>query len=433
MSRPEMPPSPPRKPVLGHALKVVRETYAMHSWVEKQPGDVASLDTFGSEFVVVTSPDTIEEVLSEKHDHFPKSRGLGVAFGDGIVAATGDQWEKQRDLIVEFFAADRINGFAEDMVSLARERCQWEDGEVVFIANEMQNLTMEVLFETLFDRSIDPEGNDADIRRAVQDIDKWFRPTSTIFPGWVPTPGRYKHERAVERLDEEADRLLESTDGNGTDMLSVLGRLSRSDGSALSRTEIRDQLRSFMFAGSDTLAIAMTHTLYQLGTHDAVRERFHEELDAVLGGDPPTLDDLPELSVTENVIRESVRLYPPVFNVARVAGRDTTIDGYHVPEGTPIWVSVLSVHRSEEYWDDPLEWRPSRWADRDPDAAGYEYLPFGAGPRICIGRRFSFLEAQIVLSVIGQRYRLDPLSDLEIAPNITSQPADGVPARVEKR
>ncbi|WP_436910352.1 cytochrome P450 [Halosimplex marinum] len=444
------PPSPPGLPVVGHTHRYARDPFAFVDWATDRAGDCLFARVLGEgDLCVLAHPDHIERALVTDRDAFGKGEAFSVAFGQNLLSVEGDQWERQHDAVQEFFYPGKIRGYAEEMVELAARRTdRWADGERISVHAEMRSLALENLFATLFDRRLAVDG-DADLRRAASALNLWFEPTSWVLPDWVPTPARRRFARARETLDAEARRLLAereaavATDGEaGEDLLSTLVALRERGDADLSDADIVDQVTGFIFAGHDTTALAMTYALHLLGTHPEVRERLHAELDDVLGdgaadaatdGARPSFADLPDLEVTERVLLETLRLYPPIHTIPRVTTEDVTVDGHRVPEGTTTHLSVVSIHRDERFYDDPERFRPSRWRDASPRSKGYAFVPFGAGPRDCIGRRFASLEARLVLATVASRYRLEPRAELELAPQMTTQPDGDVPARVVER
>lgn len=448
-----LPPSPPGLPVVGHTHRYATDPFAFVDWATDHAGDCIWAEVLGEgDLCLLAHPDYVEQVLVTERDAFGKSDGFSVAFGESIVTVEGDQWERQHDAMQDFFYPSRIRGYADEMVALTERRIdRWDDGDRVSIHDQMQALALENLFGTLFDRELALDG-DADLRRAASNLNEWFTPTSWVLPAWVPTPARRRFRRASETLEAEARRLLadrEATvgaDGEpaGDDLLSTLVSLRKRGDADLSDGEIVDQVVGFIFAGHDTTALALTYAWHLLGTHPSVRERFYAELDDVLRADDtdtvgrtdhrsPALTDVRDLEVTERVILETLRLYPPVHTVPRVTKREATVGGYRLPAETTTHLSLVSIHRDGRFYDDPERFRPSRWRDASPQSKGYAFAPFGAGPRDCLGRRFAMLEATLVLATVGARFRVEPLSDLETAPQMTTQPADDVPARVVER
>jgi cytochrome P450 len=368
------------------------------------PGDVYHLG----------HPDYFERVLLNDRDRFRKSEDFRIAFEGGLVAVEGDTWSRQRDVLQPLFSRDRLGDYADGMVeAIRRRRDHWEPGTRIDLAAETSNLTLDVLFATLLGRDL-AVGGDEEIRTAADRLQHWFAPTSYPLPTWVPTPARRRFKRGKRRLQSVASRLLDAAaddppDGpsEANDLLSLLVALRESgvESEALTDDRLRDQVVTMIFAGHDTTATAIAFAFYALAHDPDVRERFHAEVDALDG--PPTVDDLDTLDVTERVITESLRLFPPVYTIPREATTDVVVDGYRIPEGATTWLTVDRVHRDPRFYDDPDSFNPERWTtdlrERLPDFA---YVPFGGGPRTCIGRQFALIEAQLALATIGRDYHL---------------------------
>lgn len=436
------PPSPDGPPVVGQTLRFARDPLGL---IEETVSDVGYASRFRvlgvGDLYNLAHPDNFEQVLVTDRDAFAKSPGFRVAFGENVLSSEGEQWERQRDALEEFFYPARIREYTDRMVDLTARRLErWPNGATMSLHEEMSATALDNFFGTVFDRPLDPDGDET-LRRAANDINLWFKPTSFALPRWVPTPARRRFREAVDTVETEAHRLLDERKREveradaaaGDDLLSTLVALRADDETALSDEEIVDQVLGLIFAGHDTTALAMTYTLHQLGSHDDVRERFRAELEEVLGGDRPTLSDLGELDVTERALTETLRLYPPIHTIPRTTTRRVEVGGYDLEPDTRTHLSVWAVHRDEAFWDDPREWRPERWRDTSPRGKGYAYVPFGAGPRVCLGRRFALLEAKLVLAMVGQRFALAPQRSLAFEPMSTTQPAHGVPVGVTRR
>ena len=193
---------------------------------------------------------------------------------------------------------------------------------------------------------------------------------------------------------------------------------------------------TMVFAGHETTAAALAFTWYLLGTHPTIRDRFHEELDSVLGGEPPSHADLSDLSFTDRILTEAIRLYPPVHTIPRKTKTDVEVDGFRIPEGHEIHLSIIHVHRDPKFFDQPLSFRPDRWTDEfEENLHDFAYAPFGGGRRTCIGRDFAFLEAKIVLAMIGQRFDLEWTEGREptLEPRVTTRSKEGIPMDIRRR
>jgi len=412
------PPLPPYPPNVGHPLlhtvHSMRDVFGFRerAMAERDlvrikllgPGDVYHLG----------HPDYFERVLLNDRERFRKSEDFRIAFEGGLVAVEGETWRRQREVLQPLFTRDSLLDYADGMVGQIRRRCRrWEPGTRIDLAAEASDLTLDVLFATLFGRELAVDG-DEDIRTAADRLQHWFAPTSYPLPNWVPTPARRRFKRGKRRLQRVAGGLLdEAADdppadpSDADDLLSLLVGLRESgvESEALSDERLRDQVVTMIFAGHDTTATTIAFAFYTLATNPAVRERFHAEVDALDG--QPTVEDLDQLDVTERVVTETLRLFPPVYTIPRETTTDVVVDGYRIPEGVPTWLTVDRVHRDSRFYDDPSAFRPERWAtdlrERLPDFA---YAPFGGGPRACIGRQFALMEAQLALATVGRDYRL---------------------------
>jgi len=424
--------SPSGYPLVGNTIEWARDPFAFIDRVVDEIGDVAQFETIGGDVCLLAHPEYAERMLVSDREAFGKTSDFTAAFGDGLLAAEGDQWARLRSALDEFFYPDRIRSYTDTMVELTQRRIdRWEDGETYSLADEMKELALENIFATLFDTRLGIDEN-TDIRTAANELNGWFTPTSWALPDNIPTPARYRFRRAVERLQSKAESLLSAADTeNSTDMLSALASMQET--ADLSDDEILSQVQTFIFAGHDTTGLALTYALHLLSTHAAVRDQFYTELDTVLGSSQPTLSTVGDLEVVERVLQEALRLYPSIHTIPRVTTTDVTMGGYRIPAGTETHLSVWRLGRDDRFWETPTEFRPARWAETTPQSEGYAYIPFGAGPRQCIGRRFALLEAKIVLATIGQQYRLEPQSELSVEPQMTTQPADDVPVTVRPR
>ena len=399
------------------------------------PGDVYHLG----------HPDHFERVLLNDRDRFRKSDDFRIAFEGGLVAVEGETWRRQRETLQPLFTRDSLADYADGMVEVIHRRSHgWEAGTRIDLAHQTSQLSLDVLFATLFGRELELGGDEA-IRTAADRLQHWFAPTSYPLPTWIPTPARLRFKRGKRRLQTVAAELLDAAGDDppadptdADDLLSLLVGLREAGvgGEALSDDRLRDQVVTMIFAGHDTTATTIAFAFYALATHPDVRGRFHAEVDA-LGG-PPTIDDLDDLDVTERIVTESLRLYPPVYTVPRETTTDVTVDGYRIPEGSPTWLTIDQLHRDPRFYDDPSAFRPSRWdGDLRERIHDFAYVPFGGGPRRCIGRQFALLEAKLALAAIGREYHLDwpgdGTDDAPMIPGMTARMAPGTEFRVVER
>lgn len=430
---------PPRAsgpPVLGQTLRFARSPLELVNDLVKEHGRVVQMRVLGiGDFYTLAHPDHFEQVLVTDRDAFGKNEDFRIAFGENVLSTEGDQWQRQRDVLNEFFTPTKIRSYTDRMVELTEYQLdRWEDCRPISLAEAMRDISLDNFFGTVFDRPLAPDGDET-LRRAANDINLWFNPTSFALPRWVPTPSRRRFKTAIATLEAETKRLLrerERSDG-GEDLLSALVELRAAETTPLTDQEIVDQILGLVFAGHDTTALTLTYALHQLGVHKDVRRQVHAELEEVLGGDRPSLSDVSELSMVGRVVNETLRAYPSVHTIPRETTRAVTVDGYRLEPDTRTHLSVWEVHHDETFWKEPYNWHPNRWQDTTPQEQGYAFVPFGAGPRRCLGRRFARLEATLVLAMVCQDYRLEPHGELAFEPMTTLQPADEVPVTIHRR
>ncbi|MFB6130700.1 MAG: cytochrome P450 [Salinigranum sp.] len=428
-----IPPAPPGTPVVGHALAFARDPFGFVRGAVESTGDVFRMSLLGRDVYVVADPDLVGAALLDR-ESFAKLGDFEVAFGEALLAVEGEQWRRQRRDMEEFFAPRRIRAEAGTMASVADDRIDgWPTTGEVRLDGEMRSIALANLFEVVLGQSLSPERVDelAEVARA---LNRWFEPSSWALPDWLPTPARREFRRGSERLRELAGTLLDGA-ADASARGSLLARLAelREDPSAeWSNSEITDQVIGMLFAGHETTALSLTYALCAIGSRPAVAERFRAEVDDVIEG-RPTPADLDELTYTGRIVEETLRLYPPVHTVPRVTTEAVDLGPYALPADAEVLLSVWNVHRDPRFYDDPLEFDPGRWADATPRGRGDEFLPFGGGPRTCIGRHFARLETKAVLAAIGRRYEFDVGGDPEVTPQMTTQPAEPVAARVRER
>jgi len=259
-------------------------------------------------------------------------------------------------------------------------------------------------------------------------------------PDWIPTPGNLRLKWAIGKLDRILQQLIDerrAAGAEGGDFLSLLLHARHEeDGRGLSDRQIRDEVMTMFLAGHETTANALAWTWYLLGQQPEIQERIAKEARDILGSGQPTAADVTKLTFCEQVIRESMRLYPPAYVVGRRPIEDATIGSHFIPAGTNVLMSQWIVHRDPRWFDEPLRFNPDRWSDglasRLPK---YAYFPFGGGPRVCIGNAFAMFEATLALAMIAQRFRLELITEppVRIQPAVTLRPGQPIEMRVARR
>jgi cytochrome P450 len=396
----------------------------------------------------LSHPDHAKRVLLTDRESFRKSEDFRIAFGEGLLTVEGEAWRRQREALRPLFTRDSVREYADGMVEqIARRSQRWADGDRLDLQHEFTRMTLDVLFATVLGRELEPDG-DRRLREAAEDLHEWFVPTSYLLPQWVPTPSRRRFGRAKAALGEEADRLLAErradppTDPSAAeDLLSLLVGLRESgavDAGTLTDERLRDQMVTVIFAGHDTTTTTLTFAFWALANDPEVRERFHEEVDRLDG--PPTAGDLDDLEVTERVITETLRLFPPIYALPRETAEAVVVDGYRIPAGEHVFLETRLIQRDPRFFDAPEEFRPSRWdEDLRRELHDFAYAPFGGGPRICIGREFALVEAKLALATIGREYELYWIGENEadgeppVSPGMTLRMAEGQEFLVTER
>jgi cytochrome P450 len=414
--------------------------------IAREFGDIVHYKLASLHVYYVNHPELAREILVEQPEKFYKARLVKLAFrpfaGDGLVTSDGALWKRQRKLMQPAFQHHRLTSYGDIMVAhTERLMDSFADGEVRNIGAEMTKLTLGIVVRSLFGEELPREAGDLS-RSLMAVLDAANQRLSYVLqiPQWVPTPRNLREKRAVAELDGILRFLIRTRRDSGEsrdDLLSaLLSAVDEANGTGMSDQQLRDEMMTLFFAGHDTTANALTWTWYLLARHQEVAAKLAEELQQVLAGRAPSVNDLPKLPYTEMVIREVIRLYPPAAGVAREPIEDMKIAGYDLPKGSLIVVSTYAMHRDERFFPDPERYDPERfapgWEERIPR---YAYLPFGSGPRVCIGSGFALMEARLILATLARRFKLSLETDEEVRPVqlVTVKPSAPVRMRVERR
>jgi len=442
------PPGPRGDPVFGNSRQYARDPFGFLTACEAAYGDVVSVDFGPLEAYILTNPADIERVLVGDHERYRKPEfqadELGRLLGDGLLLSEGETWRQQRDLATPAFNMSRIADIADTMTAHAEATVgSWSAGDELDLEAEMARLTVRIIADAMLGVDLSAERVRA-IQETLDPLGKRFEPDPVRFvtPDWVPTRGNRDFEDAVERLEGVVDDIVaerRGTEGSADDddppmdLLSILLR-AQNRGEQTDR-QLRDEVLTMLLAGHDTTALTLTYAGYLLAEQPAAEGRLHAELDSVLDG-APTFADVRELTYLDRVLQETMRLYPPVYAMFREPLVDVKLGGYRIPEGAAVMCPQWAVHRSPRWWDDPERFDPDRWTrERAADRPRFAHFPFGGGPRHCIGKQFSLLEAKLILAVIGREYRLDYRGDgpLDLQGSLTMHPEGGMPMRIERR
>ena len=442
---------PPRpKGLLRGYVSMLRDPPGFALQCRRELGQVADLSLLGMRMVLIHDPALIEHVLLKDQHLYIKdalTRGLDEVVGNGLLVSEGDFWKRQRRLMQPAFHQRRIAEYARTMVTETQSMLEgWSDGEARDLHADMMTLTLRIVARALFGSGI----SDADAGRVETAIAEIMRRYLGIFgsgivlPLAVPTPGARRFRRQIAALDRilleiiRARRAGAGRDAGSErgDLLDMLLEMQDEDGTRMTDSQLRDECMTLFLAGHETTALNLTYAFHLLGHHPDARDRLEQELADVLGGREPEMADLPRLPFTRAVVNEALRLYPPAWSIGREPTEDVTLGDYPIAAGTQIWIAPWVTHREPEHFPEPEAFRPERWLDGlDKRLPRYVFMPFGGGPRICIGNAFAMTEAVLALATIAQRFELEPTGgrELELVPSVTLRPKGGLPVRVRTR
>jgi len=438
------PPSPPTGFLGGHLLKLADPIPFYMSNLHDY-GEIVQLNLNGYTAFQINHPDMIQEVLVKKASSFHKApiykRLLSMYLGNGLLISDGEFWKRQRKLAQPAFHTKRINAYAETMVSYSQQMLnEWQPGQQRDIAQEMMRLTLWIVGKTLFDADLSTSSGEVAeaLEFLLDDVPRTAKQIIRL-PKWIPTPTRTRRRQMIEELEGVMLPIIEErrrTQEDHGDLLSML-LLARDDqGNGMTDQQVRDEALTLVLAGHETTANALTWTFYLLSQNPEVEQKLVAEVDSVLGGDAPTLEDLGKLEYTEMVLKEAMRLYPPAWSFGRQSQEDVQIGEYMIPSKSGIMIVPYAIHRHPDFWEDPERFEPERFtAEAEHARHKYAYLPFGGGPRICIGNAFAMMEAKLIMASIVQRYQLKlvPGHVVEPEPLITLRPKYGLQMELELR
>jgi cytochrome P450 len=440
----QWPPGPKGSLLGGNLSDLLRERIGFLNRCAREYGDFVSLRFGLRRFLLINDPQAIEFVLAIGSRNFRKHFGVQInplLFGQGLLTSEGNLWLRQRRSAHPTLRHESLVNFDNVITQHAAQVIgRWQDHARIDLFAEMTRLTLGIAGKVFFDADLSDKANEVMSALEVTERDFVARFRGTIpMPYFVPTPANRRFRKAVSHLDTIVDNLLGSffrgRSQNGTLFPLFAERYQSTTDRRSVSAQRRDEAKTFLVAGHETTALALTFILVLLAQHPEAQARLVEELRRVLCDRVATAADLPEMHYMQAVIREALRLHPPAYVIARQALRTCTLGGYRIPAGTAIIMSQWVTHRDPRYFDRPEEFRPERWengfAERLPRCA---YFPFGAGPRRCIGESFALIEIPLVLATILQRFfvRLVPHQDIDFRPSFTLRPAGRFLATVER-
>jgi cytochrome P450 len=405
-------------------LRVVRRNFieALHEGVYRER--MIELRSVGRHSFIVNDPACIRHILLDNAPNYPKARIehriLGPGLGKGLILSEGETWRAHRRIMAPAFDHRTIERYSTVMTDAAvKLTSQWDTlapGSTVEVSSAMMHLTLEIISRSMFSSDSDSivgivrHGSERYQEVMMVGLLEFLPGIGPIWSAWKGVHGRAimkDFDRAVYRLISARNQ--DSDANRGQDLLSrLIQSRDEQTGAGMSAREIRDQVLTIFVAGHETTALALMWTWYLLSMHPEHEARLHSELRRVLNGRAPAASDIANLPYTRMILQESMRLYPPVHTLAwREAQRDDVVCNRRVPKGSIISIIPWVLHRHRSFWENPDRFDPERFtAEASAGRDRLVYLPFGFGPRICIGASFAMTEAVLILATVAQRYRL---------------------------
>ena len=447
-------PKPLREPLgLVRYLRQLRAN-PLTTWTQEHfERPIVAAESVLGRITVVSDPEAIRYVLVDNAGNYRKDdlqrRILAPALGNGLVTAEGEEWKLQRRTLAPLFAARHVTSFFPAMARAGErvvQRWRRREGRIIDVSLEMTRVTLDVLEQTVFTHGVrrDPDA----LGRAITRYFEALGPVDPLdlfgLPDWLPRIGRVRARPAVRFFEETVDELIAARralmargEEPPADLLTLLlGAADPETGQGLGEVEVRANIATFIGAGHETTANALSWSLYLLSQAPDMRARVEREVDQVTGERPLLADDLPRLLFTRAVVDEALRLYPPAPLITRAAITEDRIGRFKVPKGSMVAIAPWVLHRHRRLWDEPDAFDPDRFMPERRSAIDrFAYLPFGAGPRVCIGASFALQEAVTVLAAVVRAARLDLVEAHDVQPvqRVTLRPQGGLPMRLSFR
>jgi cytochrome P450 len=462
-------------PLVGHARDFQRDPLELAVTMSRGGQELVRMRLYNREVFLANSPALLHELLVEKARHFEKTTALRMMLypfaGEGLFTANGELWRRQRKIMAPIFQPSQLSRYAEFMTGCAlRDIERWREGEAIDVAKEATRITMSVVGKALFDADTFDEADELGAALTVAlDWSNRFAASPALYlrlntyvalgrlaprlPGglaaaaerlrerlfypMMPSASNARLKAALAVLERRIDQMIATRRESGLDrrdLLTTLLMARDEEGRPMGDKQLRDEAVTLFIAGHETTATALAWAFYLLDRHPEARARLEAEADAL--GRPPTAADLPRLPYALMVFKEAMRLYPPVPVSSRQAIDAVSLGGYELPPLSLVFFSPYSTHRRPDLWPDPERFIPERFTPEAEEARPrYAYLPFGGGPRVCIGNHFAMMEGQLILAAVAQKARLTLVPGHPVVPKAmpTVRPAHGLKMTVHLR
>jgi cytochrome P450 len=438
-------PGPRGLPLLGVMPEMVSDMLGLFTKTARKYGGITQFKLLNSTYLLVTNPDYVRYILQDNYKNYIRGRSVEtgrVLLGNGLPLIDGDFWLRERRLLQPAFHRERLGTLASTVRDVIDAFLHaWEqkarDKQAIDLDDEMMGLTLTVIVKSMFSAEIDDK---------IQSLSHAFNVASKFMlwrsqqmwapPLSVPVRRNVEYNRALKVLNDTIYPLITDARQNPADDLlgMLLAMRDQDTGEGMTDQQARDEVVTIFFAGHETTAASMTWMFYLLSQHPQVEEQLRAEIKSVLDGRAPTFADLSELPYMQQVIYETLRLYPAAYLFAREAVTEDTIDGYPIPAKTLIFITPYITHRDPNFWPDPEQFDPQRFTPKNiARRPRHVYYPFGEGPHLCIGNNFALMEMQLILTLALQRFKLRLVPDQTIAlsPEATLRSKHGLKMIVE--
>lgn len=450
---------PPGPTALPEIIKMLilrrRHPIKLYENIFRKYGDVVYFKLGAYQFVMLNDADCCEEILLSDSKNYTKSTGyerFKLIVGNGLLASEGDLWKRQRRLLAGVFSSKNIEKFfpimAQETLTMVK---RWKVNQEFDLAEEMNLVTLQIISISLFGK--DQFSNSKIVRSSLQEILSYLQTTRHLWIQLLLTPFPFRNKRgkaleiersipfkstnkffgAIKKIDELVNGMIEERihQNKKENLLdNLISATDSEDQSQMNKKQLRDEVVNLLIAGHETTANALTWTWIQILKNPEVLKKVREEVQSVVTGEAPNYEDLAKLVYLKAVFEESMRLFPPFWRISRKNKIATKIKNYDIPKGTNVIASIYTLHRNPEYWEDPLSFKPERFIKQDQSKQN-AYIPFGAGPRACIGAQFATLEALTILAICIKNTDLNLLSlkDPSYFMSLTLQPKEGCMVR----
>lgn len=428
--------SPPRAAgnlLSGNLSELRRDPLEFYTNLHKNLGDVVHYRLGFTKCYMLTKPEGIQHVLKDNHSNYRKTvfyKKMRPLVGLGLLTSDGEFWRQQRRLSQPAFHRDQLERYATVMSNSVHSMlAKWSQRNQVELTEEMMSLTLEIGSQSLFGTELVQEA-DSIKKATTTTLNHMMHKFESLFdvPEFIPTPRNLRFQKANRNITQAVSKIIANKrqiDSSKDLLTSLMKAKDEKTGASMSEKQLRDEVVTLLLASQETTAMALCWTLYLLSKHPIEQKRIERELETELKGNPPTASSVSQLTYLNQVIQESMRLYPPAWWYGRTPIKDDEICGFRIPAGSVITILPYVLHRDPTIWPNPEQFIPSRFSESETAKRSiYSYIPFAAGPRNCIGKDFALLEIKLILANILRRFRLvnrveEPLKAI---PGVTLRP-----------